>query len=174
MHIPFGRLIPRLALSAIVLLSIAMPEPSNSYTPDSNSTTAIPAMAAEAISATFQCPPDTSSPAGTRAQLESAEISPAVAGHRFCTPAGGRLAGNPGERSADLDSFLNFLGSALEILGVSWGTTTMILGFLQMTGSNAEALRTTLLGLAGLAGGIMSPGCLTWLSVTIRNLLALL
>ena len=169
MDIPLSRLAARLGLAVLVIMFAALPASAISDTPDTTESS-LRTMALNGLSSTFQCPENQTSSLWQQQQLwRLQERCPAQSGNEGTTLCQPQQSHSPA-RTADLESFLNFLGCTLEILGISWGGSTLVLSFYEMTASSSESLRLSFLGVATLTGGLLSPGCMTWLLTTVRNL----
>lgn len=70
---------------------------------------------------------------------------------------------------ANLEALLNIIANGMEILGIAWGGPTMILGFMHMAAGSQDAMKKVLFGMAGVTGGLATPGCINWLVASSRD-----
>ena len=70
---------------------------------------------------------------------------------------------------ANLEALLNIIANGMEILGIAWGGPTMILGFMHMAAGTQDATKRVLSGMAGVTGGLATPGCINWLVASSRD-----
>jgi hypothetical protein len=70
---------------------------------------------------------------------------------------------------ANLEALLNIMANGLEILGIAWGGPTIILGFMYMAAGTQDAMKRVMFGMAGVVGGLATPGCINWLVASARD-----
>jgi hypothetical protein len=70
---------------------------------------------------------------------------------------------------ANLEALLNIMANGMEILGIAWGGPTMIMGFMHMAAGTQDSMKRVLFGIAGVTGGMATPGCINWLVASARD-----
>ena len=70
---------------------------------------------------------------------------------------------------ANLEALLNIMANGMEILGIAWGGPTMIMGFMHMAACTQDSMKRVLFGIAGVTGGMATPGCINWLVASARD-----
>jgi len=70
---------------------------------------------------------------------------------------------------ANLEALLNIIANGMEILGIAWGGPTMIMGFMNMAAGTQDSMKRVLFGVAGVTGGLATPGCVNWLVASARD-----
>jgi len=70
---------------------------------------------------------------------------------------------------ANLEALLNIIANGMEILGIAWGGPTMIMGFMHMAAGSHDAMKRVLFGVAGVTGGLATPGVINWLVASCRD-----
>lgn len=70
---------------------------------------------------------------------------------------------------ANLEALLNIVANGMEILAIAWGGPTMIFGFMKMAAGTQDAVKKVAFGMAGVAGGLATPGMINWLVASARD-----
>lgn len=70
---------------------------------------------------------------------------------------------------ANLEALLNVLANGMEIIGVAWGGPTTVIGFMRMAAGAHDAMKRVILGMAGVTGGLATPGIINWLVASSRD-----
>ena len=70
---------------------------------------------------------------------------------------------------ANLEALMNIIANGMEILGIAWGGPTMIMGFMHMAAGSHDAMKKVLFGMAGVTGGLATPGMINWLVASARD-----
>ena len=70
---------------------------------------------------------------------------------------------------ANLEALLNIMANGMEILGIAWGGPTIIMGFMYMAAGTQDAMKRVMFGMAGVVGGLATPGVINWLVASARD-----
>lgn len=117
---------------------------------------------------------------GTQTELISDGYAPVLQGATNGTigPQGGDATSIMGVNTAgtvrvnnlaNLEALMNIIANGMEILGIAWGGPTMIFGFMHMAAGSHDALKKVLFGMAGVTGGLATPGVINWLVASCRD-----
>ncbi|HEY9772905.1 MAG TPA: hypothetical protein V6C81_03745 [Planktothrix sp.] len=70
---------------------------------------------------------------------------------------------------ANLEALLNIMANGFEILGIAWGGPTLMLGCFYLSSGSQEASKRIMGGVAGVVGGLATPGVINWLVASARD-----
>jgi len=70
---------------------------------------------------------------------------------------------------ANLEALLNIEANGMEIIGIAWGGPCLIMGFMHMAAGSGDAMQRVLKGMAGVVGGLATPGMINWLVASARD-----
>jgi hypothetical protein len=73
------------------------------------------------------------------------------------------------EKLSNIENSLNTLANFMEALGIIWGVPTMLVGCMSFRSNMNGGIQTLLYGLAGILGGLATPGCINWLVASFRD-----
>jgi Ca-activated chloride channel family protein len=70
---------------------------------------------------------------------------------------------------ANMEAVLNIMVNGMEILGIAWGGSTMVIGIRRMRRDGQRGLNKVLLGALVVMSGLAAPGAINWLVATARD-----
>jgi hypothetical protein len=70
---------------------------------------------------------------------------------------------------ANLEALLNIMANGFEILGIAWGGPTIIMAFMSLGAGAQDGMKRVMGGVAGVTGGLATPGVINWLVASARD-----
>jgi hypothetical protein len=70
---------------------------------------------------------------------------------------------------ANLEALLNIEANGMEILGIAWGGPTLCMAFMELSAGSQAAPKKIINGMAGIVGGLATPGVNNWLVACARD-----